>query len=84
MNLYHKSSDYFSSFDLSLVSALVCLGYPVDYLDKSNPRKVEFFLVRQQGMDEAIQGFWSGALQLPALAYFNSIKNLKNRIYGEE
>lgn len=84
MTLYHNTNDYFSSYDLGLVSALVCLGYPIDYLDKSNPRKVEFFLVRQEGMEEAIQQFWAGQLHLPALGYFNSIKNLKNRIYAEE
>jgi hypothetical protein len=83
MQNYTSNDNQFSSYDLGLAASLVCSGFPVDYLDKSNPHKVGFFFQRIDGLDQAIQLYWADQLQVPALSYFNAIKMLKNRIYSE-
>jgi hypothetical protein len=83
MQHYSNNESQFSSYDLGLTASLVCSGFPVDFLDKSNPRKVEFYFQRADGLDQAIQMYWANLLQVPALSYFNALKMLKNRIYSE-
>lgn len=83
MDNYNSNTQQFSSYDLGLAASLVCNGFPVDFLDKSNPRKVEFYFQRADGLDQTIQMYWANQLQVPALSYFNALKMLKNRIYSE-
>ncbi len=79
----YSVNDYFNTFDLGLSAALVSLGFPIDHLDKSNARKVEFVFLRVDGLDQAIQSYWSNSLSVSALSYFNATKMIKNRIYSE-
>lgn len=75
---------FFENSDLGLSAALVTASYPIDHLDKSDPSKIKFVFVRDEGMDEVIQLYWANQLKLSLLAYFNNLKMLKNRIYSDE
>jgi len=77
------TQQYFGTFDLGLSSALVTAGFLLDHLDKTHPEKVKFIFIREENQDEIIQSYWNGSLKISALAYFNNIKVLKNRIYSE-
>lgn len=76
-------NNLFSTYDLGLSSALVTAGFPLDHLDKSDLRKVQFVFLRAEGMDEVIEAYWNHHLPVDASTYFNTVKMLKNRIYSE-
>lgn len=74
---------YFKSFDLGLCSALVCCGYELFSLDKTDVKKVQFVFARDEKIDNVINQYWSNKLKVEARAYFDSLKMLKNRIYSQ-
>ncbi|MFA6587580.1 MAG: DUF5659 domain-containing protein [Patescibacteria group bacterium] len=71
------------SFDMGACSALLCSGFELVTLDKTNPRKALFVFKRKEGIDEAINKYWAGELKISALQYFDTLKMLKNRLYSE-
>ncbi len=82
-NYLTNPQDYFCSFDLGCCAALLSIGYELETLNKDNPRKVAFILKRANGIDIAINNYWSSDLKVDARTYFDNIKMLKNRIYSD-
>lgn len=76
-----KESDFFKSSDLSLISTLQLYGYSIEAMDRSNLEKIVFVIKRDKELDNLIQSFWSRNLKVEPLAYFESLKNIKSRIY---
>ena len=76
-----KEKDFFKSSDLSLIGALQLYGYQIETMDRSNPEKIVFIIKRDEELDNLIQAFWSRSLSIEPLAYFESLKNIKSRIY---
>jgi len=77
----NNSNKYFSSHDLPLV-AFLSFWYPIESIDRTN-QKVEFVFLRNEELDRLIQNFWRRETQIEPLAYFNQIKIIKSRIYGQ-
>lgn len=77
-----NQSDHFETSDLALASTLFYFGLPIEAMDYSSKSRVVFLFERSNGLDEIIQGFWAHELKVDPLAYFNSVKEVKSRIYG--
>lgn len=73
----------FSSSELALCAALICLEFPLDSLDKSTPQRTIFQFKRSEELDLAVANFWQRKLLLEPLAFFEAQRYLKSRIYGE-
>ncbi len=76
-------SQTFDTSDLGLASALSCLGYKTIGIERHDPRRVVFCFAQDQGINDAIQGYWNGSLRLPPQALFLHQKSLKQRIYDQ-
>jgi hypothetical protein len=74
------NNDYFETSELSLASALLCSGYKLVIVERRNPKSI-FLFERSEFLDQAIQGFWAGEMRLEPKQYFNSIKEVKSRLY---
>lgn len=74
---------YFSTPDIGLASVLLSLDFKLDALDRTNPLKVLFIFQREQGIDEAVQGFWQKTLLLEPQILLLNLKVLKNRLNSE-
>ena len=72
----------FFTYDLGCAATLVSLGYDLDSLDKSNPRKVNFVFCWKSGIEKTVNLYWSNQLDIKARSLFDNIKMLKNRIYS--
>jgi hypothetical protein len=72
----------FSTSDLGLASSLISTNYTLINLNKLNPKKVLFIFQKDDGIDEVIEDYWSDNLQVSARSYFDNIKMLKSRVYG--
>ena len=77
------SQKYFATFDIGLACVLLSLGFILDSLGKTNPRKVQFIFQRTDSLDEAIQAYWNKSLRLEPQSVLTNLKFLKNRLYSD-
>lgn len=78
-----KENDFYRTADLALATT-VFLFYPLEAIDKQNPRKAQFLFKRNSQLDELIESYWRGELKVEPQAYFNTLRVIKARLYGEE
>lgn len=71
---------YYSSNDLALVSFL-SLYFPIDAIDRKDTLKVTFLFIRSHELEQLIETYWKRKVQVNPQDYFNSIKNVKSRLY---
>lgn len=74
-----NEDEIYRTTDLSCAAA-IALWFAPESIDRSNPSKAEFVFHRNQQLDQLLESYWRGALQVEAISYFNSIKLLKNRV----
>ncbi len=74
---------YKTTTDLALAAAIY-LFYPLETIDRQNPRKSQFIFKQNKGLDKLIENYWRGKLKVEPQAYFNALRVIKARLYGEE
>lgn len=72
----------FQSSDLALVSYLALL-FPIESINKSNPKKTIFHFNQTEELDEQVQTYWRGMARVEPRAYFDELRRIKSRIYAE-
>ena len=77
-----KETDFYSSADLAL-SAAISLFYSLEAIDRQNPRKAQFLFKRDDQLDALVESYWRGELRVSPQAYFNALRVIKARLYGE-
>ena len=77
-----NTNDHYSTSDLALATAL-SLWYPIEAIDKTNPHKAQFLFKRDEKLDQLIEAYWKNELKVSPLVYFNQLKIIKARLYGE-
>ena len=75
-------NEYYASSDLALVTA-ISLWYPIEAIDKTNPRKAQFLFKRDENLDQLIEAYWKNEIKVSPIAYFQQLKIIKARLYGE-
>ncbi|MCX6766836.1 MAG: DUF5659 domain-containing protein [Candidatus Moranbacteria bacterium] len=78
-----KENDVFRTSDLALCAALQLYGHQIEAMDRSNAEKIVFVIKRDDELDKLIQAFWSRGLSVEPVAYFESLKLVKSRIYQQ-
>ena len=78
-----QEKDFYKTADLAL-TAVVFLFYPLEAINKQNPRKAQFLFKQDADLDELIEKYWKGELKVEPQAYFNALRVIKARLYGEE
>lgn len=77
-----KLKDFYQSSDLALVCTL-SLFYPIEAIDRTNPRKATFLFKRDEQLDELLESYWRRELKVEPQAYFSQLKAVKARLYAE-
>lgn len=77
----NNSNQSFLTSDLGLTAALLSHGCQIEKMDRTNPGKIKFVVRGNDDLNRLIQGYWSKDLRVDALSYFESLKNIKSRIY---
>jgi hypothetical protein len=72
----------FPTSDFYLSSVLVCLGFILEDLDKTNRHRVNFMFKNTPELEKSVQSYWNTQLRIEPLELFESQRYLKNRIYG--
>ena len=78
-----NQNDTYRSHDLALV-ATISLTYQIQAIDRQNPRKAEFLFVREEGLDQLIEKYWRGEIRVEPQIYFNQLRIIKARLYGDQ
>ena len=79
-----KMDYYFRTSDMPLAATLVCLGVPIEAIDrKVGSQRVEFVFPRPSELDGILSGFWSGVLKVTPRGYFQALREVKARLYGQ-
>ena len=78
-----KENNFYKTADLALTAA-VSLFYPVEAIDRQNPKKAQFIFKRGKALDVLIESYWQGKLRVDPASYFNALRVIKARLYGEE
>ena len=72
-----------TTYDLGVSTALLCAGFELLSLNRTNPRKVLFIFRRAENIDETANAYFADRLKLNARSFFDQLKALKNRLYSE-
>ncbi len=77
--------EYYRTADLAL-AAVILLSYPLEAIDRpSDTKKAYFLFKREKELDELIESYWRGGeLKVEPQAYFNALRVIKARLYGED
>ena len=75
-----NNKSYFTS-DLALSATLLTLHFQIETIDRSNPKKVIFIFKKDKGLEQTIEKYWNGQLQVSPLTLLQNLKALKSRIY---
>lgn len=78
-----ESSTSYRTSDLSLAATLVCVGFSIEAIDRTNSHRAEFVFERQEQLDNVLSGFWSGSLTIAPRSYFQALREVKARLYGQ-
>lgn len=80
---YDDSDTYWATFDLGCSGALVAKKFSLVFLNKENPRKVQFIFLKKVGIEKVINDYWANTLEVKAREFFDAIKMIKSRLYSE-
>lgn len=78
-----KLKNCFKTSDLALTAA-ISLFYPIEAIERQNPRKAIFLFKRNESLDELIETYWRGEARVEPQKYFNQLRTIKTRLYEED
>lgn len=83
MNITSMSMEAYVTQDLPLAATLVVLGHHLIDIERTNPRRAGFCFTNSQQLQELVRRFQTGQLAIEPHAYFDAIRHVKSRLYGD-
>lgn len=80
MTIPIKTGNSYSTRDLALAAAL-SIWFPIEEIDKTNPKRAEFLFERCSSLDQILETYWRRELKVEPQAYFHQLKIIKSRLY---
>jgi hypothetical protein len=75
-------SSVFTTYDLGCSTALLCANFELLTIRKNDPRKALFVFRKQNGIEETANEYFADKLEVKARSYFDNLKAIKNKLYG--
>jgi hypothetical protein len=72
-----------TTYDLGVSTALLCAGFELLAVQKSDPRKALFVFKKESDIEETANKYFSDRLNVKARSFFDHLKALKNKLYSE-
>jgi len=83
-NKITKGNSFLRIADLSLAGFLF-LNCPLEDIERPKDERKSFFIFKKSTKtDELVNRFWQGKARIEPQAYFNALRIIKARLYGEE
>lgn len=77
------STDVFTNYDIGVSTALLCAGFELLSVEKSNPKKALFIFRKKTGIEETANKYFADRLEVKARSFFDHLKAMKNKLYSE-
>lgn len=77
------SMNIYVTQDLPLAATLVALGEHLIDIERTNPRRAGFCFTNSTQLQELVGLFQAGQLAIEPRVYFDAIRRVKNRLYGD-
>ena len=74
-----NDADHFHTADIAL-AAVLSMSYPMAAVDHDDPHAVRFVFQRYDGIDELIEQYHYGDLQVEPLPYYQLIRHLQAQV----
>ena len=78
-----SQNDFYSTSDLALATVL-SLYYPIEAIDKSDPKRASFYFKRDENLDNLLEQYWRKELKIEPQSFFQQLRIVKARLYNEE
>jgi len=75
----HKNT--YTTSNLSLAAA-INIFYPLLEIDRTNPKECVFVFLMTDDLQTIIDSFWNRTLSVTPIDYFQSLKQVKGRLYS--
>ena len=76
------SPDTYVTSDLALATT-ISLQFPIQDIDRSNPRKAVFVFLRSPELETLVEGYFRNELKISPQTFFNQLRDIKSRLYAE-
>ena len=64
------------------LAGVINIFLPMQEVDKSNPKESEFIFVDSGELQGVVKSFWDRTLTVSPMEYFQSLKEVKTRLYS--
>lgn len=78
----YDPASVFTTYDLGLSAALLCANFELLTVEKGNPNKALFVFRKEVSIEDTADKYFSARLKVKARSYFDNLKALKNKLYG--
>lgn len=75
--------NYFKCSDFPLAVSLLCLGFQLEHIDRSNLKRAKFCFKKSDELDDAVNAFWHGQLKIEPKIFCMNQKVLKSQLYSQ-
>lgn len=76
-----QNQNYYQTTSLALASAINIFN-PLVSIDKTNPKESIFMFLFTDNLQTIINSFWDKTLTVTPLDYFQSLREVKSRLYS--
>ncbi|HUW21123.1 MAG TPA: DUF5659 domain-containing protein [Candidatus Bathyarchaeia archaeon] len=76
-----RQKSFYTTQDLSLAAAISLL-FPIETIDKTNPRKATFVFKQSKNLEGMVDSYWRDELKVNPRAYFDKLRSIKSRLYA--
>lgn len=79
--MYENHDYFFRTSDLALATAISVFGIAIESTEQVDVKRTVFIFNKSDKLQDIVNRFWRGELQVEPQSYFNQLKILKTRIY---
>ena len=76
------STSVWTTYDIGVSTALLCAGFELVGIERSNPKKALFTFKKEKDIDEIANSYFANKLNVKARSFADNLKALKNKLYG--
>lgn len=77
------NADNYKTNDFALAVTLLCYGFNILELDRTNPRRVYFIYNQSEALESAVSDFWDNKLTVNPKTFLSTQKELKARVFSD-
>ena len=75
--------DVLITSDFTLASTLLCLGFDITGIDKTDPRRVKFYYKKTSDLEAALKRYWGGEVLVKPQDFVFAQREIRAQIHTD-